>query len=639
MMFSTRPLSGHLGGWRRGLLAGLLALAVSLTPAPAVAQEVDAPTNDAVEWLRSQLVRGNHLEGEFGGESTILYGPTADVALALIASRRREPALAEVVHFLSRPQHVDAYVHGEPYESDPDASPAPPVDDPTYVGANAKLGLVVTLAGRDPQDVGGDDLVENMRSLEQPNGAFHDRGRDGNFANVFGQSFAVLFLHAATAQGPTDASIDYLRSAQCANGGFPEQFGQSPCTASVDATGLALQALEEAAGGDDAAQQAAARAAAWLGSVRASNGSWSSGGSENINSTGYAGMGLLAAGTDITESREYLRMVQNADGGLPVTPGGPSDAFATAQALPLLAGANFVDPTVGRIANDTRITTTTEISGANFARGTADAVVLTRSDLFADALAGTPLAVAVNGPLLITDPTGLEDPVLAEIQRVLPAGGEVLVLGGPDALPSSVDARLEAAGYEPRRIQGPTRFETSVRIAGELGDPELQLLTTGLKFPDALAAGTVAGARGGAVLLTEGETANTAVAAYLDQNPGTRVAVGGPAAAAHPDAEPVFGADRTETAVRVATRFFDQPASVGIARSDVFADALAGGVHQARRDGPLLLTDSTTLSSSTEALLCQLRAELRQATVFGGPVAVSEPVVETIGQRILGSGC
>lgn len=295
--------------------------------------------------------------------------------------------------------------------------------------------------------------------------------------------------------------------------------------------------------------------------------------------------------------------------------------------------------TVGRIAGDDRRLTAIEVSRADYADGAAGGAVLTRDDLFADALAGTPLAVEVDGPLLTTSPDGLDEVVLDELRRVLPEGGEVLVLGGPDALPGSVDDDLAGAGYAPRRVFGATRFETSVAIAEELGDPPLQLLTTGLQFADALTAGTAAAANDGAVLLTDGESAHAAVAAYLDAHPGDRVAVGGPAAAAHTGVDALVGENREATAVLVADRFFDAPKAVGIARLDVFADALAGGAYAARTGGPLVLTATASLPDVTAQYLCVAGGQLRRATVLGGPVAVDDAVVATLRERVVGIGC
>lgn len=614
----------------RGLLAGATAVALLLPPGAAVAQD-PTPTGSATAWLVDQLVDDDHLEGEFGP----LYGPTADVGLALLATGQQPAALEDVLAYLTTPEAVDTYVHGGEFDGDT-------VDDPTYVGANAKLGYLVTRAGLDPRAVGGDDLVEGMRSLEDPDtGAFHDRSDFGDFANVLGHSFALLFLDAVPKVDPSAASIQYLVDAQCPDGGFPQDFGGETCDSNVDATGLALQALVAT----DAAADVRTETVDFLLAQRDEDGAWVSGetgGDRNVNTTGYAGMGLLAAGGDVATTRQFLREVQNPDGGLPITPGAHSDAIATAQALPLLAGTTLVaanPTTAGRIAGGDRVRTAIEASRADYADGTAGTVVLARSDLFADALAGTPLAVQADGPLLITAPDGLEDHVLAEIRRVLPEASDVLVLGGHQALPESVDQDLRAAGYEPERIFGPSRFETSVAIARKLGDPPLQLLTTGLDFADALTAGAAAAANDGAVLLTAGNAPDAPVTAYLDAHEGERVAVGGPAAAAHPDADELVGADREATAVLVAERFFDAPTAVGVARLDLFADALAGGAVMARRGGPVLLTATTSLPEVTSQHLCSVGMGLDRATVLGGPAAVDDTVLATIRERVRDTGC
>ena len=54
----------------------------------------------------------------------------------------------------------------------------------------------------------------------------------------------------------------------------------------------------------------------------------------------------------------------------------------------------------------------------------AKAVVLSRSDTFADALAGSTLATAKQGPLLMTPPGSLNPTTAAEIKRVLGANPE-----------------------------------------------------------------------------------------------------------------------------------------------------------------------------------------------------------------------
>ena len=611
MTRSTGPLTG--------LLAGAAAVAVLLPPATAVAQE-PTPTADAAAWLVDQLVDGTHHESEFGGEVYVNYGPTADAALALLTTGEQPEAAEDILDFLTTPEAVDAYVHGDS-ETD------------TYAGATAKLGYVTTVAGLDPRAVGGEDLVATLQALETDAGRYSDESTFGDYSNVLAQSFGLLFLDAADDVAPSDDAVQFLVDAQCDDGGFPQDFADGTCVSSIDATGLALQALVAV----DAAEQVRTEAADFLVAQRAEDGSW--GTPPNVNTTAYAGLGLAAAERGAALTRAFLQCVQRADGGLPIVPAGPNDAFATAQALPLMDNGPVATPQTCRVAGENRRLTAIEASRADFADGAASTVVLARDDVFADALAGTPLAVAGDGPLLITPPTGLTDEVLAEIERVLPEGNEVLVLGGEKALAGAVDAELRAAGYEPRRIHGATRYETSVAIARELGDPDLRLLSTGVVFADALTAGTAAATAGGAVLLTEGDTPNAAVDAYLDATPGEQVAVGGPAARAYPDAEALVGVDRQATAVEVAERFFDTPTHVGVARLDVFADALAGGAVTARRGGPLLLAAPTSLPDVTASYLCAVDEGLERVNVFGGTAAVSADVVATIRDRATGTGC
>ena len=109
------------------------------------------------------------------------------------------------------------------------------------------------------------------------------------------------------------------------------------------------------------------------------------------------------------------------------------------------------------------------------------------------------------------------------------------------------------------------------------------------------------------MLLTEGDTPDAAVSAYLDATAGEQVAIGGPAAAAYPDADPLVGDTREATATLVAERFFDAPSQLGVARLDLFADALAAGPYLARRGGPLVLTATSTLPDVTAAVRVRRR--------------------------------
>ncbi len=284
-----------------------------------------------------------------------------------------------------------------------------------------------------------------------------------------------------------------------------------------------------------------------------------------------------------------------------------------------------------RLSGPSRFDTAVAISRDSFAEGSARAVVIARSGGFADALAGGPLAVALAGPLLLTPTEALHTTTARELQRVLPAGHVVYILGGPAAISAATEQAIRELGYKTRRIFGASRVETAIAVARTLGDPATLLITTGSHYADALAAGPAASRSGGAVLLSTPDRPHPSLSKYLTERPARVVfAVGGPAARAYPAATPVFGPTRDHTAVEVARRFFTEPALVGLARRDAFVDALTGGAHIGRLRGPMLLTSSHRLPDVTANYLREAADSIRRAYVYGGSTAVSDNVLREL---------
>ena len=314
-----------------------------------------------------------------------------------------------------------------------------------------------------------------------------------------------------------------------------------------------------------------------------------------------------------------------AAGGQPIFDDAP-DQPTTFVPLPVrIAGADRID---------------TAIQSSFFLDGSASAVVLARDDAYPDALGGAALAAAKDGPLLLTTPAALDPRTLAEIKRVLPAGGTVYLLGGLNALSQAVQNAVTAAGYTVVRYAGVDRYDTSVQIVQQgLGNPTTLLLTTGNNFPDALASGAAAAHDNGGVLLTNDTQLTASVSAYLTAHPAdTLYAVGGPAAASDPKATPIVGTDRYDTSAKVATTFFNPPNTFGVASGVNYPDALAGSATMAEDDSPLLLTDPNTLSAPTATYLAANKASFANKLfyIFGGPLAISNNVQAAIGLAIVG---
>ena len=340
-----------------------------------------------------------------------------------------------------------------------------------------------------------------------------------------------------------------------------------------------------------------------------------------------------------------------------------------AQELPVPDGEDFSEVaypgTLLRVGGENRYETAILLSQLAYpTAGSAGAVVLSRSDLFPDALSGGPLAAAVDGPVLITPSTVLRDDVLGEIKRVLPAGETVYVLGSYDALSANVENTLQAAGYQTVRFAGANRFETSLMIADEVervaGTPKFLFVATGLNFPDALAAGAAAASFNHATLPAEVPTAvvvlsrdytlTTPVRDYLaDLHPtedpdSDIIAAGGQASWAVWDAfgcdyeERCFyyeGANRYQTAAWIAYDAYDPHTGFGLTTGLNFPDALTGAPVLAGYNWPVLLVPPTGpipthSEDSVREFLTDNSATLTDGLVLGSPASVSTTVAADV---------
>jgi putative cell wall-binding protein len=294
--------------------------------------------------------------------------------------------------------------------------------------------------------------------------------------------------------------------------------------------------------------------------------------------------------------------------------------------------------TLTRVAGADRVATSILISQTGFPTNlSAGAVVLARADNFADALAGSPLAVHFQGPLLLTPTDGLTPALRAEIQRVLPAGRTVYLLGGVDAIPAGVATDLQTLGFNPLRVSGVDRYDTAVKIADLLGDPPTIFEADGTNYPDGLSAGPAAALSHGAVLLTDGGIQAPETAAYVAAHPtDVRYAIGGPAAAADPNAQALVGADRYATSITVARDLFASPSLVDIASGANFADALSGGPLAGEQGAPMILVaPEGPLPGPVQSYFDRYSNTVLSALLLGGTTAVSTSVAKEIAQALV----
>ncbi len=296
--------------------------------------------------------------------------------------------------------------------------------------------------------------------------------------------------------------------------------------------------------------------------------------------------------------------------------------------------------------------------------GAAGAVVLGRSDNFADNLGGAVLARTVNGPLLLNPRDQLDSRIAAEIARVLPpqqadcqalasqGEAEVYILGGTGAIAQDIENQL-AGNFCVLRLSGPSRVETSVEVAGQV-ERVLQNRGgfNGYRYLIARADNAVDSATGGAyggifgipILVTASDSLHPAVESYLAGG-AAEVAILGGQAAVSADVERridevlapqgtvsyrLSGASRDDTARVIAEDFASRRGGINDVTlvngfiDDAWVFALTSAAVNPGE--PVLYVQRDDLLQTTRSFI-QSRAPLTGVNVFGSTNVVSDAVL------------
>lgn len=332
----------------------------------------------------------------------------------------------------------------------------------------------------------------------------------------------------------------------------------------------------------------------------------------------------------------------------------PAAASPAAVASP----ANGTRPAAPlRLAGGTRHATSVEVARAAWPSGTTRAVVA-RADQYADALAGGPLAAAMDAPVLLTDSGSLHP----EVARVLDDLGveHVTVLGGEAAITPQVVDQLRTGHRTVTRLSGPDRWATAAAIAAEtvrlrrdpLSPPRV-LVVEGANadpsrgWPDAVAAGAWAASTGSPILLTTtgglpGPTLDALHA--LSGDLGGVTIVGGPTAVSAEvevallrtglDVDRVAGGDRWATSAAVADRHTSDAdvSSVLLTSGRNWPDALVAGPAAAAAGGTLLLTDTGAVPAPIGNWLADHPVDVVAAV--GGAAVVADQTLRAAAGRV-----
>ncbi len=264
------------------------------------------------------------------------------------------------------------------------------------------------------------------------------------------------------------------------------------------------------------------------------------------------------------------------------------------------------------------------------------------------------LADKKGGPVLTTSAKSLDSGAQAELQRILPKGKTVYVLGGTSIVSSSVSSKLTSLGYKVTRIgSGSSRFVTSVSVAKYITSaPKFVFLATGEDYHSILEAEGAAGADGSAstavALMTDNSTMTPSVYDYLNSlNPKTTdiVTIGTSAKSAlnsaHQDHHlskwpstlyysAITASTNQGTSAALADFWWYAPAQATFVNDNSWADGV-GGYSSMAPYSPVMWATPTALDAPDKGYLLDESASLEDAVVFGGTSSISSADVTSIG--------
>ncbi|MGL4731147.1 MAG: cell wall-binding repeat-containing protein [Clostridium sp.] len=304
----------------------------------------------------------------------------------------------------------------------------------------------------------------------------------------------------------------------------------------------------------------------------------------------------------------------------------------------LFGSSKAAEPVIAeRIPNITdgdRYDTAVGISEKGWPSG-SDTIILVTGMGFADALSATPLAAKYDAPVLLTQKNEIPENVINEINRLNP--NKVIIVGGTSVIDTNVENSLNKFGRKIERISGLNRYDTSVKIAKEIGTKNGVTVSYGLGFADALSIAPIAASLQMPILLTPKEAVAPEVKSFISENTISKsYIIGGTSAVSENvskefnNAERISGVNRFDTNANIFQKFsgnisFD---TAYVATGMNYPDALAGSALAAKTRSPLILTNGSIIPEDN---FNYIRGQMsKEIYVLGGPTVINDSVLTTL---------
>lgn len=290
--------------------------------------------------------------------------------------------------------------------------------------------------------------------------------------------------------------------------------------------------------------------------------------------------------------------------------------------------------TTKRLWGMNRYETSAQISNSGWTK--SDYAVIASGENFPDALGAAPLAKKYNAPILLTQKDTLDANTASQLSRL---GVEhVFIVGGPGAVSSAVENQLKNKGIVVDRFYGSNRYETSISIAKQMGNPSEIVIATGEDFSDGLTVGPIAANKGIPFILVPKTNLPSVVKDYIaDKNISKTYVIGGndviddTVASQFPNVERITGSDRYQRNANIINKFSSNIdfSKVCIASGENFPDALSGTAYAALNSSPVFLV-SPNLGASEKSFISSKLLNVKETNVLGGEGAVSQAILNSI---------
>ena len=293
----------------------------------------------------------------------------------------------------------------------------------------------------------------------------------------------------------------------------------------------------------------------------------------------------------------------------------------------------------GRLSGNNRYETSVNISKAGWSDGSEYVIMATGLD-YPDALSATPLAKKLNAPILLTSQGKLDPIVDEELKRLSPS--TVYIIGGEKAVSSGIVNTLKNRGIECIRLSGNDRYETSLKVAEEVGQADKVVVATGTDFADALSIAPWAASNGVPILLTSPKSMTEDIRKYANRDEITSsYVIGGKKAVEDAvmnklkNPTRIEGSNRFETNIAVLKKLSSDfnVQDVYIATGLDFPDALSGSALAAMTQSPIILSDKEPTKSAKDYVDMNLD-KMRNVYILGGEKVLPDSTVKGIAPPI-----